>query len=230
MLDEVERAVGALLAGHLPAGTLVRPEPPCDTWSGESVGDAGWVGVFLHLVRESHADGAIRGWSEDRDDTGRVIRRKAAERRYDLCYLVTAWAASYDRELGLLGCVLRAVAHHPAVPDDLLTGSLAEAGGPVTVTVGRPGAPSAAAELWPALGVRPRTFLDLVVTAPVAPIVVTEIAGPPDVVDLGVSGPATDKNGSSAGADRRTDRRTGRRPAGRITEGRRDGAAGGQAG
>ncbi|GAA3553316.1 Pvc16 family protein [Kribbella ginsengisoli] len=226
MLDEVEQAVGALLCEQLPAGTLLRTEPPCDTWSGELAGDdgPGCVGLFLHLVRESHADGAIRGWSEDRDDTGRVIRRTAAERRYDLCYLVTAWAASYERELNLLGGVLRAVAHHPTVPGELLAGTLADAEGPVTITIGRTGTPAAASEIWPALGVRPRTFLDLVVTAPVAPVVITEIAGPPDIIDLGVGSAAVGNNPADSPD------RVPRRPMGRITEGSRDAAAGGQAG
>ncbi|TWD79398.1 uncharacterized protein DUF4255 [Kribbella amoyensis] len=213
MLDEAEQAVGALLREQLPVGTAIRTEPPSDTWYGDQQ-ESESVGLFLHLVRESQSPGAVQGWSEDRDQSGRVIRRSAAERQYELCYLVTAWAADYERELGLLGCVLRAVAHHPVVPAGLLAGSLVQASGPVKVAIGRPDAASTVPELWSALGLRPRTFLDLVVTAPVAPVAITELAGPPETIDLSVSAPGQD---------------TARRRA-RITEGPQDAAAGRETG
>jgi hypothetical protein len=214
MLDEVERAVGGLLRAQLPAGTAVRSEPPSDTWYGERT-DTGTVSLFLHLVRESHSAGGFKGWSEDRDESGRVVRRTAAERQYDLCYLVTAWATGYEWELGLLGCVLRAVAHHPVIPPTLLDGSLCDASGPVTMAIGRTDTPSAAPGIWSTLSVRPRTFLDLVVTAPVAPVVVTELSATPTTIDLGVD--------ATEGAPRSRRRAT-------ITEGGRDAATGGQAG
>ncbi|MEU4191078.1 Pvc16 family protein [Kribbella sp. NPDC026611] len=215
MLDEAERAVGTLLREQLPSGTAIRTEPPSDTWYGEhQEGES--IGLFLHLVRESQSAGAVQGWSEDRDESGRVVRRTAAERHYELCYLVTAWATDYERELSLLGCVLRAVAHHPFLPVSMLTGTLVEATGPIALAIGRGDAPSAAPELWSALGLRPRTFLDLVVTAPVAPVAVTELSGPPVTLDLGVD--------STTGAGTSARRRAV------ITEGPVDGAARGQAG
>ncbi|GAA1563536.1 DUF4255 domain-containing protein [Kribbella hippodromi] len=198
MLDEAERAVGTLLREQLPTGTTIRTEPPSDTWYGEhQEGES--VGLFLHLVRESQSTGAIQGWSEERDPGGRVVRRTAAERHYELCYLVTAWASGYERELCLLGCVLRAVAHHPVLPMAMLTGTLLEASGPVALAIGQGDAPSAAPEIWSALGLRPRTFLDLVVTAPVAPVAVTEFAGPPVTLDLAVDA-TTPGNGGPARA------------------------------
>jgi hypothetical protein len=215
MLDEAERAVGALLREELPVGTAIRTEAPSDTWYGEHQ-ESESVGLFLHLVRESQASGAVQGWSEDRDGSGRVVRRTGAERQYDLCYLVTAWAADYERELGLLGCVLRAVAHRPALPVAMLSGTLVEASGPVRIAVGRGEGPSAPPELWSALGLRPRTFLDLVLTAPVAPIAVTELASPPATIDLGVDSTP----GGTAAARRRA----------LITEGPVDGATRGEAG
>jgi hypothetical protein len=226
MLDEAERALSALLREQLPAGTIVRTEPPSDTWYGDLPGGdhpgdpaGGTIGLFLHLVRESHAPGAIQGWSEDRDPSGRVIRRSGAERQYDLCYLVTAWADEHERELNLLGCALRAVAHHPVVSRDLLSGTLAQAAGPVTVALAGVDTPSAAPEIWSALGLRPRTFLDLVVTAPVAPVMLTEFAGPPGTIDLSV--------GSTLPADKVP--RSVPRPRSRITEGSRDGATSSEA-
>lgn len=215
MLDEAEQAIGTLLRRQLPDGTAIRTEPPSDTWYTEQP-DNESVGLFLHLIRESHAESPIQGWSEERDRSGRVVRRTAAERQYELCYLVTAWAADYERELTLLGCVLRAVAHQPVLPVTMLTGTLVEASGQVTIAVGRSDAPSAGPDLWPALGLRPRTFLDLVLTAPVAPVAITEFSAPPDTIDLGV-----DSTSSESTAPRRR---------GRITEGAADASARGQTG
>ncbi|MET9274186.1 Pvc16 family protein [Kribbella sp. NPDC003557] len=216
MLDEAEQAIGTLLRQQLPAGTTIRTEPPTDTWSTERP-ETESIGLFLHLIRESDAEGAVQGWSEDRDQSGRVIRRRAAERQYELCYLVTAWAGGYERELTLLGCVLRAVAHHSTVPAAMLTGTLEQVSGPVTVAIGRAEAPSAVPELWSALGLRPRTFLDLVVTAPVAPVAITDIAGPPATIDLSVDSAPLPGRGPS------TRRRA------RITEGPADAGPGGEA-
>jgi hypothetical protein len=129
---------------------------------------------------------------------------------------VTSWATDYDGELTLVGWVRRGVAHHPFLPVVMLTGTLAEATGPIALAVGRGEAPSAAPELWSALGLRPRTFLDLVVTAPVAPVAVTELSGPPVSLDLGL-----DSTTAGTASPRRR---------AVITEGPADGAARGQAG
>jgi hypothetical protein len=217
MLDDLGASLSAVLRDRLPAGTTIRLEPPDESWSGSEA----TIGLFLHQVLANSSDGSAGLWTEDRDATGRVARRTSPERLFDFCYLVTAWGSGADEEFALLGGVLRAVANDGVVSAEHLAGSLAETRSPVTVTVGRP---SAVPEIWSALGLRPRTSLDLVVTAAVAPIAHTELAPPPHAIELDVAAPPR--------AGRRADTATGepRRPTARITEGGHRAGTGSQAG
>jgi hypothetical protein len=219
MLDDLGSTLTAVLRDRLPAGTAIRLDPPSESWSGPTA----TIGLYLHRVLENPADGSTGLWTEDRDADGRVVRRAASERQYDFCYLVTAWAADPEQELALLGGVLRAVANDGPVPAGYLAGSLAEARSPVTLAVGAAGRPSAAPEIWTALGLHPRISLDLVVTAAVAPIVRTELAPPPHAIELDVAAP-----GSGLTTPATPSRRP--RPTARITEGGHRAQSGSQAG
>lgn len=227
MLDEIGAVIGTVLGEHLPAGTDVRRQAPRESWQDEG----SVVGLFLYRVRESSTLTAAGIWAEDRDDTGRVVGRRPPERLYDLCYLITAWATDPDQELELLGRVLRAFANDPVLPPDRLTGSLAHSRGQVTVSVGRDDRPP---ELWSGLGLPLRTALDLVVTVPAPPVVRTELARPPETLDLGIAGHSgagrpTDSSGRGGSVSSTAERTSSRRPKSHITEGERDGSARGQA-
>ncbi|WP_112242959.1 Pvc16 family protein [Kribbella monticola] len=219
MLDDLGSSLGAVLRDRLPADTMFRFDPPEQSWSGSEA----TIGLFLHRVLANSSDGSAALWTEDRDATGRVSRRTSPERLYDFYYLVTAWGTGADQELALLGGVLSAVANDGLVPVTCLAGSLAETRSPVTVTVG---APTGVPEIWAALGLRPRTCLDLVVTAAVAPIAQTELAPPPDVLELGVD----QRPGSAGLGSAREPHPEPRRPTARITEGGRRGQSGSQVG
>ncbi|WBQ06489.1 Pvc16 family protein [Kribbella sp. CA-293567] len=214
MLDEVGAVIGAVLRGRLPAAVDVRQQAPRVAWQSEGT----IVGLFLHRVRESRSQAATGLWTEDRDAEGRVVSRTSPERQYDLHYLVTAWAADPEQELALLGRILRTFANDPVVPASQLIGSLTGASASLTVSVGRDDRPP---ELWPALGLLPRTCLELVVTAPIPPVVRTELARPPENIELGVGvtgPPSRSMPGEQAS----------RRPKARITEGEPDGPARGE--
>ncbi|MGW6278574.1 Pvc16 family protein [Kribbella sp. NPDC055071] len=215
MLDELGTAIGSRLGEVLPSGTTVSLEPPDQTWKDR-------VSLFLYQVLENQDAASAGLWTEERDADGRVVSRTAPERRYDFCFLVTAWAGSVELEFGLLGNILRSVAHAPLIAEDQLTGSLARARGPVTLSIGRPGSRSVQPEIWSALGLPARACLDLVVTAPVPSDVEADVAPPPDTIDLGVAAPGNTANPRPSG--------TQRRPAARITEGALDGQARSQAG
>lgn len=181
MLHEVDETLRRVLCAGLPARTPVTFDAPAAPSSahGET------VTVFLHSVQEDVSARAT-GWIDDRDERGRVIERRLVPRRYRLGYLVTAYAADVPREHELLGAVLAVLAENEAVPQDCLTGSLAEVGGPVTLAVADPHASGTAAGMWQALGVPPRCSLELVVTAPLTPRALPEVAAPPSAIDLGI--------------------------------------------
>jgi hypothetical protein len=125
------------------------------------------------------------------------------------------------------------VASEPVSRADGTTGSFA---------VVRSGLLPVPTEIWAGLGLRPRSFLDLVVTAPVAPVAQTGLTRPPEILDLTVADPAgpaaparrPDRAGARAGVGspgaERGEGVTRRRPVARITEGVPDGQASGQTG
>jgi hypothetical protein len=219
MLDELGAAICSHFGEALPAGTTVSLEPPSPGWADPSTGA---VSLFLYQVLEKTDGGSAGLWTEDRDADGRVAGRRSPERCYDFCYLVTAWSASLERELALLGEILRSVAHAPLVPAEQLVGSMAHARGPLTLAIGRGGFPPAQSSIWAALGLPPRTHLDLVVTAPVSSALQTDLARPPETIDLGMAAPTKPVTAQPAGTRTGGDKR---RPTARITEGARDGQA-----
>ncbi|MEV8374594.1 Pvc16 family protein [Kribbella sp. NPDC056861] len=235
MLDDLGQTLTGVLRGQLPAGVEFRLEPPTEGWRTGEQAPAGALGLFLHRVLENRETGSAGVWTEDRGADGRVVSRAGAERRYDFCFLVTAWASDLAAEFALLGGVLRAVANKPVLGTADLAGSLSRARGTVTLAIGNPALPAASADIWTALGLSPRSSLDLVATAPLPALDDSALARPPELIDLGVTGPAgTTKSAAlgsggtlpaelARGGDPRAAGRPPRRPAARITEGVRDG-------
>ncbi|MCR6487818.1 DUF4255 domain-containing protein [Amycolatopsis sp. OK19-0408] len=219
MFDEVDIALRSLLRESLSRDVVVRFDAPGERWTDECSGTE-TVGVFLHRVREDLAAGTPAGWTDERDPDGRVVRRTRPSRRYELCYLVTAWADDIEREHLLLGAVLSACTRTGVLPATHLTGALARTGAPVTLSVAQPGLSAAPVDIWTALGVAARGCLDLVVVAALATAEPEPVASAPVAVDLGseVLGPPQREAGR------------GRRRAPLITEGVRDGQGSGEAG
>jgi hypothetical protein len=100
----------------------------------------------------------------------------------------------------LLGRVLRAVVEADNLPAEVLVGSLIEEARYVEVALAEPN-PSRLRphDLWSALGTPPRTSFELVVTAPLRPTPITEIAPPAETISLGVSKEPRPPAASAAG-------------------------------
>jgi hypothetical protein len=218
MFDEVDIALRSMLRESLSREVVVRFDAPGERWAEECSGTE-TVGVFLHRVREDLAAGTPAGWADERDPAGRVVRRTWPSRRYELCYLVTAWADDIEREHLLLGAVLSACTRTGVLPAAHLTGSLARAGAPVTLSVAQPGLSAAPMDIWTALGVAARGCLDLVVAASLATGELEPVAAPPVAVELGAD---------VLGPPRREGRLRRRAPL--ITEGVDDGRTRGEMG
>lgn len=181
MFHDIDAALRSLLAAGLPAGVAITfAGPPVDDG-----GAGGTVNVFLHQVCEDRS-GRLGGFTEIRDDRGRVVARKPPSKRFRACYVVTGWAATVQREHELLGAALAALTVHDTIPHTYLTGVLAALESPVALAVGDVELPGTPAGMWQALGIPPRVGLDVVVTAAFAPEADTALARPAAVVDLGV--------------------------------------------
>lgn len=185
MFHEVDGALRALLTRHLPAGTRVafdlsdagRPD-------GDGLdGSAAVVVLSLYDIREEPT-GRGAGWDDVRQQGGPVAHRRLPCRRFQVSYLVTAHAASAEREHLLLGAVLAAAVGYDVLPADCLEGSIADSGLPVPLRVAHPAAAAPPWDLWSSLGIALRAGLDLVVTAPLLPGVLFEAAAPPRVLEL----------------------------------------------
>jgi hypothetical protein len=167
MIAEVNRALRGLLTPRLPAGCAVEFGP------GATSGTA--IVFFLAGVREDEK-AADTEWEDLRDPGGRVVARRPPVRRFDLHYLVTAPAPSWELEAQLLDAVLAAVDPGKRVAPELLGDDLA--GRPVILRLGeRPAYPA------------DRTTLSVVANAPLVLPPVAEVAPPADTIRLDVGAP-----------------------------------------
>jgi hypothetical protein len=190
VLEDVDGALAAVLARQLPEGTTVTFAAPSPGWLEDPPGKQ-VLSVFLYDIREDPV-GRAADWDDVRDERGRVIGRQPPPRRYELSYLVTAWAGDAEQEHRLLSDVLRLVFDGEAIPEDCRVGSLAQTTQPVLLRLVRRDPPHTPAQVWADLGLPPRLVLDLAITAPLVPALVTELAPPAQDMRLGVGrgGPA----------------------------------------
>ena len=190
MLDDVDASLAAMLARHLPEGTTVSFEAPSPAWVDAPPGKQ-VVNAILYHVREE-PDGRGADWDDVRDEQGRLLGRQPPPRRYELSYLVTAWAGDAALEHRLLSDVLRMAFTGEALPKDCRVGSLAESGLPVLLRVVRREPPHPPTAVWADLGLPPRLVVDVAVSAPLVPPLVTDLAPPAEGFQLGIGrgGPA----------------------------------------
>jgi hypothetical protein len=140
------------------------------------------VDVYLYDIREDLRRRA-RGWLEEKDENHQRTRRKPP-RHFKLSYLVAAWTARPEDEHRLLSSLLACFLRFEALPPAVLTGSLAEMGLPVPVTIALPPPEDRSfADVWTALGGELKPSIDLVVTAPIS-TGRTFDAGPPVQVPI----------------------------------------------
>lgn len=194
MIPEVDAALRTLIERHLPAGGQVRFGPP----QSASEPAPAVVNLFLFGLRDDQR-GRVSGWDDVRDAQGMVLGRQPPARRYELSYLVTAWADDVANEHALLDAALCAVGAADALPADCLPPGLGGEGLPVLVRLAEPGPEG----LWPALGMPRATFV-IAVSAPLLPALDTDLAAPAKDMrlDLSRSVPAAPTTLTPAGGRR----------------------------
>ena len=195
MIEDVDAALEALVRTVVPTAEAgVDFGAPSLEWAGSLAKPC--VNLFLHHLEEQRS-GRGADAEDVRDESGRVVARRAPVRRYRLSYLVSTWpggragrASSADHKL--LDRILRVVAETDTLPASLLTGSFVEGAVHVDLALGEPSeARVRPHDLWSALGVPPRAGLDLVVSAPLVPTRLSEVAAPAERIDLVASRTAT---------------------------------------
>src|SRR5262249_17113688 len=165
-IHEVDQAVRRLVREEALKGTdlEVAFEAPAKDWAARR--NAPTVNVYLYDVREDIRRRQRGLLNEYEGDT--VKARYLPPRHYKLASLVTAWTQRPEDEHRLLSALLVGFLRYDAIPPVLLSGSLAELGLPVPMTVALPPPEDRAfADVWTALGGELKPSLDLVVSAPV---------------------------------------------------------------
>ena len=167
MIGEVDSALRALIEREaIGRGDVeVVFDAPTREWAGRR--NSPTIDVYLYDIREDMRR-RERGMINEYDDQVRVIARHLPARHFKLSYLVTAWTQRPEDEHRLLSALLNTFLRFDALPEDLLTGSLADLGLPVPVTVALPPPEDRAfADVWSALGGELKPSIDVVVSAPV---------------------------------------------------------------
>lgn len=188
MIHEVDEALRQLVRDRALRGTDVEVafDAPTKDWAARR--NAPTVNVYLYDIREDLRR-RQRGLLNEYDADGIVAARHLPPRHIKLSYLVTAWTQRPEDEHRLLSDLLSGLLRHEAVPEELLSGSLAAFGLPVPMTVALPPPEDRAfADVWTALGGELKPSLDVVVSAPLESGQVYPVGPPADGVELAVQG------------------------------------------
>jgi hypothetical protein len=169
VIHEVDDALRTLVRDQARRRTEVDVEVAFEAPNKEWVSrrNAPTINVYLYDIREDMRR-KTRGMLNEYREDGTVSARHLPPRHIKLSYLVTAWTHRPEDEHRLLSALLVCFLGYEALPPALLTGSLAELGLPVPMTVVLPPPEDRAfADVWTALGGELKPSLDIVVSAPV---------------------------------------------------------------
>jgi hypothetical protein len=169
MIHEVDDALRTLVREEARRRTGTDVEVAFDAPNKDWVArrNAPTIDVYLYDIREDMRR-KQRGLLNEYRADGTIAARRLPPRHVKLSYLVTAWTQRPEDEHRLLSALLVCLLGHEALPPELLTGSLAELGLPVPMTVALPPPEDRAfADVWTALGGELKPSLDVVVSAPV---------------------------------------------------------------
>ena len=167
MIHEVDEALRTLVRRDTLNGSDVEVvfDAPTKDWAGRR--NTPTLDVYLYDIREDMKRRQI-GLVEERDDTGTVVGRRPPPRQFKLSYLITAWTQRPEDEHRLLSSALGCFMRYDCLPEDVLSGSLADIGIPVQMYVALPPPEDRQiSDVWSALGGELKPSLDLVVVAPV---------------------------------------------------------------
>jgi hypothetical protein len=164
---EVDEALRALVRADVAGAEQVEVafDAPTREWSSRR--NAPTINLYLYDIREDLRR-RERGLVNTYDERGTVVERRHPPRHFKATYLITAWTQRPEDEHRLLSSLLYGFLRNETIPQELLSGRLAEIGLPVTISVALPPPEDRSfADVWSALGGELKPSLDVVVTAPV---------------------------------------------------------------
>src|SRR5437868_11847381 len=181
MIQDVDESLRALVKRDALNGSKadVAFDAPNKEWSSRR--NTPTVDLYLYDIREDLEQREVM-WEDirgDSRDSRLITERRPPPRRFKLSYLVTAWTQRPEDEHRLLSSLLACFLRNPTIPADALSGTLAQARQPITLSIALPPPQDRSiSDVWSAMGGELKASLDLVVNAPFE-IKLAVPAGPP---------------------------------------------------
>lgn len=176
MINEVDEALRSLVRADVVQGGDIEVlfEAPTRDWAARR--NTPTIGLYLYDVRED-VKRRSTGMLERRNDEGVVVERQSLPRYFKLAYLVTAWTQRPEDEHRLLSAVLSCFMRHDTLPEAYLTPALAADGFPIGCQIAYPPPDDRqVSDVWSSVGGDLKPSVDLVVTVPMRPDTLHEIA------------------------------------------------------
>ncbi|MFG2625319.1 DUF4255 domain-containing protein [Streptomyces sp. NPDC048473] len=178
MIHEVDDVLRALIRAEVLEGGQIAVvfDAPTREWAAKV--NAPMVNLYLYDIREDMRR-RERGLHNEYDERGAIIARRRPPRFFKLSYLITAWTKRPEDEHRLLSSLLGCLLRYEALPPERLTGTLAEIGAAVPMSIALPPPEDRSfADVWSALGGELKPSLDLVISVPVTASP-SYVVGPP---------------------------------------------------
>jgi hypothetical protein len=181
VIPEVDKALITLLSTQTYTQERVKVEldPPTKDWAARRTGPV--LNLFLNDIRED-TDRRSADIVEIKDEQGRIVARRPAERTFMFSYAVSAWTSRPEDDHALLSAALMNLLQREYLPEELCEGVLAElarGGRPAMIRVGGVlYSERLVTELWSSIGGEFRPIIALTVST-LIPAGMPTPAGPP---------------------------------------------------
>jgi hypothetical protein len=166
MIAELDKTIKQLLIkqGHLePSEIDISFDIPDREWSASLSRPT--VNLYLYDVRENHNLRSTE-WIIEKNGNGQATKRKNAK-RIDLSYLVTVWTNNIEDQHNLLWQIMLTLFQFPSIPQELLTGKLAEQQYLIVTSTGQPdGLLNNPSDFWAALDNEIKPSFNFIATLP----------------------------------------------------------------
>jgi hypothetical protein len=176
MINEVDESLRNLVNAEVINGADVDVlfDAPTRDWAARR--NTPTIDLYLYDIREDLRRRET-GMIEVRDDQGIVVERRPPPRYFKLAYLITAWTQRPEDEHRLLSAILGCFLRHETMPDTVLTPLLRELETPLGVMIAYPPPENRqVSDVWTSLGGDLKPSVDLVITIPLQPDLLYEIA------------------------------------------------------
>ena len=176
MINEVDESLRNLVTAEVINGADVDVlfDAPTRDWAGRR--NTPTIDLYLYDIREDLRRRET-GLIEIRDEQGIVVERRPPPRYFKLAYLITAWTQRPEDEHRLLSAILACFLRHDIMPDSALTTLLRELETPLQVMIAYPPPENRqVSDVWTSLGGDLKPSVDLVITIPLQPDMLYDIA------------------------------------------------------